>query len=486
MQRIFCACIYHSYLNTFNELILNRLYSPASILLIFLLPVLPTGAANWDQCLSNIRNATWRDLQGFSTGGTDNYGRPAPLTNLTTAITYNLCIAACGSGPEPIQWSKFSQQFSSWLLPWLALVSQLPFGANDRLDNLIAALLAVGSPTLAAYSLALTVLNGRWIAKRFASCNYNNTRNAVCILTWLQQSSLRVTSEGPLLPSLVVLPENDKWWSELVVWFNYTHTWSISAATSIAWVIIAYIFTVIDSFSDDLIVGIKASGQSIGSVWIWLLPIVVGWLQMSPNCDSVQLHQAMNRANEIAHVAGDTPDDEPSRVSETATQYAISFTPDTGDPLHGDEGCTVPIYNYVRFLAWVQAVETVANAFHAASANAEERRAVHGGEWVTEKRSNARSPFQNRMGTKAQVEEYCTFRGESEASPIRISAWPPHVRSRMFLAALLALSLQWGTTGAGVVAQWFTPTTGKYINISYPPVSVLTVVEVSDVARGPT
>jgi len=464
MRAIFCAC---NCLPAYY-LILNRLYSPATnILLILLLSVLPIGATNWDECLNNIRNATWRDSEGIFSGGTDIYGYPAPLTNLTTAITYNLCKTACGSGPEPIQWSTFSQQFSSWLLPWLALISQLPFGANDRLDNLTATLLTVGSPTLAAYSLALTVLNGRWIANRFASCNYPNTRHAVRVLASLQQSSLRITAEGPLLPSLVVLPENDDWWAELVVWFDYTHTWSISAATSIAWVILAYIFTLIDSFisGSDVRTGINSGGQSIGSVWIWLLPIVVGWLQISPKCDSTRLHEAMNRANQIAYVAGATPDDEPRRVGEIATQYAISLTPDTGDPLRRDERCTVPIYNYVRFLSWVQAVESVADAFHAASGNAGDRRAVNGGEWVAEKRSNPRSRFQNRMGTKAQVERYCTvFSGES--GPSRGGSLSPRVRSRMFVAAWLALSLQWGTTGAGVVAQWFTPTIGKYANTS--------------------
>ena len=88
-----------------------------------------------------------------------------------------------------MQWTVFSQQFSSWLLPWLALVSQLPFGANDKFDNFIATLLTVGSPTLAAYSLALTVLNGRWIARRFGSFNYPNTRNAVRILNSLLSRS---------------------------------------------------------------------------------------------------------------------------------------------------------------------------------------------------------------------------------------------------------------------------------------------------------
>ena len=135
MRTLFRAYLCHSCLYTFNKLILNRLsYSPAaSILLIFLLPVLPIGAAHWNQCLSNIRNATWRDSRGISSGGTDNNGRPTPLTNLTTAVTYDLCKTACGSGPSPsASWLTSLDQFGSWLLPWLALISQLPFGALSQ------------------------------------------------------------------------------------------------------------------------------------------------------------------------------------------------------------------------------------------------------------------------------------------------------------------------------------------------------------------
>jgi hypothetical protein len=106
-------------------------------------------------------------------------------------------------------------------------VSQLPFGANNRLDNLLSVVLAVGSPTLAAYSLALTVLNGHYIAQRFAHLEYPNVRSAVQILSSLQQAPLQVVTDGSLLASLIVLHENDEWWSELSIWLNFVHTWFV-------------------------------------------------------------------------------------------------------------------------------------------------------------------------------------------------------------------------------------------------------------------
>jgi len=435
---------------SFNEFIFIYAVLPTGLLLLssFLIPALPVDAVNWSRCLNDIRNGTW------TSGGTDHQGRPAPLNASTTAISYHLCREACGTGPEPIQWSVFSQQFSSWLLPWLALVSQLPFGANDKLENLTAMLLTVGSPTLAAYSLALTLLNGRWVARRFLSCNYPNTRNAARILNSLQQSPLRVVSEGPLLASLIVLPENNKWWAELVDWLDYTYTWSSPAAASTVLVIVSYTFTVINSFTSDLTNGIHATGQAVGSVWICLLPIFVGWLQISPKCDSVRLRKTVDHVNGIAYVAGFTPDDEPILAKDTATEYGLSLALVTWDDLRCDEGCTVPIYNYARFLTWAQTAETVASRFDAASENARELRPVKGGDWEVNE-SSSRIHDGNRTGTAFQVERYCLGRGEFQGA-----TRPPEVRSRMLIASVSAVLLQWGTTGAAVMAQWFTPTPG--------------------------
>jgi hypothetical protein len=424
----------------------------AKIIILLLLLPFATAAANFTECIAQVQNGTW-DWMGMH--ATDNHGRNVPAKN-ATALPYHFCISACGPYPEPFNWSVFSQQFSSWLLPWLALVSQLPFGANDKLDNLISMLLTVGSPTLATYSLALTVLNGRWIARHFAAYRYPNIRYAVQILSSLQQSPLMVTT-GSLLSSLVVLPENDEWWRELVIWLDYTHTWSMSAVTQIAWVIIAYLFTLIDSFTGDPTASINANGQGVGSVWLWLLPIVIGWLQISPKCDSARLRQAIERANKISYVAA--PSGTPVLASSMSKQHAISLMPSTDDALRCDEQCTAPIYNYARFLHWAQAVEDVCDVFHAASDRAHRNRSVDPQvDWESSEKSLAPSRT-NRMGTLNQVDAYCLLVGEPAAT--RTSRWAHGIWSRFFIASVIALSLQWGTTSAAIVVTWFTPTTGK-------------------------
>ncbi|OAX30492.1 hypothetical protein K503DRAFT_229303, partial [Rhizopogon vinicolor AM-OR11-026] len=90
-------------------------------------------------CLNNIKtnaNAS-QDLTGLL----DSYGYPVSNAADATAISYSLCLSACGTGQEPFQWPIFSQDFSSWLLPNLALISQLPFGAQYRFDNFMSAAL---------------------------------------------------------------------------------------------------------------------------------------------------------------------------------------------------------------------------------------------------------------------------------------------------------------------------------------------------------
>ena len=425
-------------------------------------PMATVAGTNFDTCLTNLQNGAFG--VGVDVGGTDNHGYPVNVSD-ATGMTYSLCVRACGSGQEPFQWSIFSQQFSSWLLPWLALVSQLPFGANDKLANLESMFLSVGSPTLAAYSLILTVLNSRWVTKRFKGYHYPNVRNVIRVLSSLQQSPIRVVKEGGLLASLIVLPENDRWWTQLYERINYTHTWSISAVTSIAWVVIAYIFTIIDSFEVGVTNAINSNGQGVGSLWLWLLPIVIGWLQISPKCDSGRLSSAIEHANSLAHIAAE--DGQVVLLDDAQPPArAIELTLYEGDDLHRDEKCTPPVFNYARFLPWVQAVEDVSEAFQAASSHFGNHEPVNrDNNWVPVQRGQ-RPHENNRRGNRDQVIAYCT----PPQQPARIprSRWGPKIVSRMFIASALALMLQWGTTGAAVIQVWYTPTRGENFTVLSP------------------
>ena len=302
-------------------------------LTLLILPQLSL-AVNFTQCLLNVQSRYGNDS---TVGGTDNSGHPVNAS-LATALTYDLCVKECGSASEPFQWSTFSQQFSSWLLPWLALISQLPYGADDSLDNFTAMILAVGSPVLAAYSLGLTVLNGRWINRRMKlhspekSDEIEKFRLVGRILTNLQQVPI-TPSHMHDLHSLTL----DSW-KALHHQIEYPLTWSYVASSSIAWVLIAYIFTVIDSFAGNIFESIETNGQGVGSLWLWLLPLVVAWLKLSPKSDVGPLRVAIFR--------------EPKHTNDLLRS------------LFEDEQCTAPIHNHARALHWTETALTVSAAIH--------------------------------------------------------------------------------------------------------------------------
>ncbi|KAF8627319.1 hypothetical protein AX14_011364, partial [Amanita brunnescens Koide BX004] len=130
-----------------------------------------------------------------SFGGVDTYGHTPKDPSQITGLTYDGCVEYCGPAPVEFNWPTFSQQSTSWLLPWLALISQLPYGTKDTLNNFLAVILTVGSPTLAAYSLVLAVISNRWMVKRFGRSTYYNTWLAAQTLSSLQQVSLDLPDE---------------------------------------------------------------------------------------------------------------------------------------------------------------------------------------------------------------------------------------------------------------------------------------------------
>ncbi|KAJ3513772.1 hypothetical protein NMY22_g14943 [Coprinellus aureogranulatus] len=432
-----------------------RLFT-TSALVLALLFTNTVYAGRFEECLDDVRNGE----EGLGRiGATDNNGNILDDVRGATGLTYGLCVKACGPEAVPFRWPDFSKQFSAWLLPWLAMISQLPFGPKDRLDNLESVLLTIGSPTLAAYSLALTILNTRWITRRFARCAYPNARNAVRTLSSLQQAPLRVTNTDSMLASLVILRQNDEWWKELMLWLQHPHTWTISAVTSIIWGVLAFVFTVVEYFTGDIQARFQASGQGVGSLWLWLLPIVMGWLQVSPKCDEQRIRVALERANALAYVASERQPVPARSISQHRAIY-LAFTED--DELRADERITAPVYNYARFLPWVQSVEEIHAIFKAASRRRQAHESVDPSiPWV-DVEPNERPREENRTGNTEQIALYGTTQGlPLEAGRGRSpSRWGPNIVSRIAIASFLALLLQWGTVGGSIVINYFTPTTG--------------------------
>ncbi|EIW75018.1 hypothetical protein CONPUDRAFT_66805 [Coniophora puteana RWD-64-598 SS2] len=371
-----------------------------------------------------------------------------------TAMDYNTCVTVCGTENEAFVWSDFVQRVLEWLLPYLSLCSQLPFGAKYNTDNLMSIVLAAGSPALAGYTLFMTMLNTRWINKSFEAVkSFPNTAEAARVLSSLQQVPVHVSDAECMLSSLVVLPENDDWWFEfaesvIFLTLNYMKTWSISAAVSITWVILAWIFT---ATLFTLTSRSSFVNQSVGTMFLWLIPVVVGWQQLSPKCDYDRLSRAFDRSDAKAYVATHEGGKKAGLFTE---ERAISIAPVVSeDAVSPDVFATPPIFNYSRTFAWSRSAEEVLRAFQYASSNAAVHKPVNP-ERTWEVLDDDDIHPDNRRGPPIEVERYCG-RLDSRQSP-----WASGVLTRVALASIAGLVLQWGTTGPAIIMLLYTPTVG--------------------------
>ena len=110
----------------------------------------------------------------------------------------------------------------------------------------------------------------------------------------LQQTPLELTKDERLLAYIWT---NDTWKREIVDHINRRNSWSIATGTSIIWVVVAFLFTLVDSFvslsnSDDT----GSQGHAVGTLWLWLLCLVAGVL-WAPTFTRGELWAATHRAN---------------------------------------------------------------------------------------------------------------------------------------------------------------------------------------------
>ncbi|KAJ7586989.1 hypothetical protein C8J56DRAFT_861283 [Mycena floridula] len=414
------------------------------------------SSTNFDACLGRIQgdDTLWR------TGGTDIFGHPITNVSDLFGITYRLCVSQCGAGPESFSFPAFSTQFSSFMLPFLALTAQLPFGATNSADNFSTIALTIGSPTLAIFSLIITVLNSRWLKRRFARISYPNTNHAVTVLNNLQQSLLRVEQDSngcPLLASLIVLPQNDQWWQRAAGALMFTHTWSMVNIATVMWAIIAYFLTVTSMDPRSF----KVIGPAVACAWLWLLPLVVGWFQTSPNCDEAMLKMKVVALNEMVFIAvGDKESTDLPKLAREGAVIHLSLSSDNFETISSDfdvfdESRSPPFYNYSRVFSWARSAEKVASSFEAASFRASRREPVTGSaEWINSDYRGLDVHPENRVGNAVDVREYIDLGRQP------VSRWGPEVWTRFCYSAVAACIFQWISSGSAVFAAWMTPTVG--------------------------
>ncbi|KAK0484940.1 hypothetical protein IW261DRAFT_1459596 [Armillaria novae-zelandiae] len=411
-------------------------------------PLLITSAAaasvDFNDCLGRIRSGNY-GMDGLL----DNDGHPIPTdknASYATAVTLDLCYRACGRGSASFSFPNFARESSAWLVPWLALLSQLPFGANDLFENARYIIMAVGSPTLILYSLALSAINTRWIGHLFDTAKrYPNRNYTARAFNALQHCCFYLEPSDDVLASIIVLPQNDAWWEELVksLEARRLEQWSISAFFNLIWVLIAFILTIVDIFNTSPSQN-YTSGRSIGILWLWLFPVVVGWIVLSPECDRRWLESQLLRAGDNAVIASDTPEvfDKcpPNRHPIVLCRPGTSFCKFPNDDIY----CTLPIFDFARVYWLNQVVLDYFQSYHSVAEKAHARGLVGGNGAIDDK---------HRSGTKDVIVSRC-YR-ETALEYQGDSVW-----CRVLKASIAALVVQWGTTASGFIVVYFSPTKG--------------------------
>ena len=106
-------------------LMTNYAFLPAVVPLVILLVAFTSRV---DAVRLTACGARLREQQAKEWNATHDPTEPPPPLSLS----YEQCLVECGAGLGDVNWRAFSQSFSAWLLPWIALMFQIPFGAEGE------------------------------------------------------------------------------------------------------------------------------------------------------------------------------------------------------------------------------------------------------------------------------------------------------------------------------------------------------------------
>ena len=349
------------------------------------------------------------------------------------------------------------------------------------MDDVVAFFVTIGSPALAAYSLQITHLNGYWITASFLDVDYPNSKLIPTALAGFHYIPIKIEYYPPFLQSLIVLPNNDQYWSQLAA-ASRTRRWTIPLIMSYVLAIFSTILTIADSVSSRT----GDIGYSISAIFTFLLPLILGWLHVGCEPEPGHLRNSLAAANRNAWIATGQRDRPARMTAPKAIEFAGS---DDVDLARRDEYKPVPTFNYSRAFVTPMIADVILRLMKNASANAKQHIPVKSSsgevtEWVENDPEGDKILPENRVGTVSEVSEYCksvlhlSKETQRPIVPLEIqstdttkttlledglitpSRWAPGIWKRVIIASILALGLQWGAAGAAVFIHYIAPPPG--------------------------
>ena len=447
------------------------------ILVLMGLPAASSGGLDYSQCALDANETYFRAPN--KTFLYDQHGNPTNNASQAWGISYKSCKNLCRT-PENghfYDWNFLSQGITSWVLPWLALTAQLPFGAKGKKSNLLALFLALGSPALISYSLALTVLNSKAINRMFREIEVNSQPSQQADVIKLLQFPRKVLIEiqhipiqilnGPRreLAQLVVCPENRAWWESLHERIQLTKRgWTLSLYAQIAYVSIAQIITVVQFFTSGSSSNNVGIGLAINSLWLWMIPVVLGWVRVGTQTSADSVKTAiMNIQVPILYPKRDSSNACLGIHDRTVYNHGFSLrsiehVKQQFDIPNSSFGLSIPgcelelgyIFNCARVWSHLNAAKHVTEAYKNMIDQQFARRTVSGRPWVHE----AASWNDNFRGSPEQMSRYISATNIDEPDLSVHASGSLDLYKNLALAAFVAMLLQWGSTGAAIVIAY--------------------------------
>ncbi|KAL1607693.1 hypothetical protein SLS60_002628 [Paraconiothyrium brasiliense] len=416
-------------------------------------------------------------------------------------IDMNTCLKYCGrqSFPMVFDFPIFTSGVTNYLLPWLGLTAQLPYETGSVSGNFESFCLAVGSPMLTTFSLMSTTLNAHSTSKIFKSKFYGKTKHkmteavraAEYFLCGSQQSPVRI-QEDQFHQMFNEEPAKlrDRWVIVQQRLHNTRRQYTFSLVAQTSFAVIAWILTIVGSYVTSLGQHSEALLLSSGTLWTWLIPVVLGWMAAG----------VQSRENTVRDaIQGEVKSGETTPMKALEARSGFLKYPDQvfeallGD-VQGDEKLQGPAYNYARILTYPKLRNRVVSAFEAKIPSLNQpplegipldpiepaTEAQHlQVDTVIHKQDSARSSaldsttatsqasstgYQNPRHTNTnQLETAPGISPPSADAPYmtwnEVKSSSDWIRT-FLLSNLVAVTLQWGVTGSAVVIAYLTEVKG--------------------------
>ncbi|KAK2030400.1 hypothetical protein LX32DRAFT_638264 [Colletotrichum zoysiae] len=318
------------------------------------------------------------------------------MSNVTAndiwGISLDICKEFCGRNDLDMatSFNRLASASTNYLLPWLALTAQLPYETGSGEADIIGVCIGLGSPLLMTFSLMMTILNKRWIRKRFRNLASNceeaskemksRINSARVIAEETGQAPMRLLHRDGLLERLVTRDANTTWWSEAAKNLKSTRrpvTFSLIAQLTVA--IIAWILTVTGSLKQKVGDTEEALVLSSGSLWIWLVPVIIGWVMVGTQREEDTVKRAFQAANKHTRVENGVEliNDEDSPVLVPDAQRGDESQPHSPGTqpkqilgmfeVVGWQPQQGPVFNYARSITWLNFADHLHKEFKAAT-----------------------------------------------------------------------------------------------------------------------